>query len=297
MVNRLALNRSTWLLIAICSLGFNGCSSRNDDNNIPPDDPTDSTALINRDNHIDLLNEAFSLFVGDVTNSEIKNLGFDFLDQYNPDPPPSTTNCSNGGTALFEYSSPLHFDFEDCQVGSKVYDGEISQLQNVLRNGIGVDANIFLIKLQPDINLRFSGDGRRLYSRTTADYVNVWWVADWTLNNDDPENTLEIDDATHSFRYGFDSTSQLNFIARMTGDLSWRSKLTKQKTVQATVLTDLTYPPTDGPADDNWNFTQGKLQLLAEDGSALVLDADTGDTETVTIALTVSGQTENFIQP
>jgi len=293
-MKQLALHRSALLAACVGSLVIGGCTS-SDTNS--PDEPNDVPAVINRGNHVEVLNEAFALFVGDVYNSNIKNLGFDFLTEYNPDPPPSTTACSNGGTALFAYVSPLQFNFEGCQVGTHVYDGEISQLQNILRNGIGVDTNGFSINMQPDITLSFSGDGRRLFSRTTADYVNVWWVEDWTLTNDDPENTLEIINASHSFRYGFDSTSQLNFIARMTGHLSWQSNLTNQNTVLATVLNDLTYPSTDGPADENWNFTQGTLELLADDGSALVLDADTGDEETVSITLLKSGQNESFVQP
>jgi len=48
---------------------------------------------------------------------------------------------------------------------------------------------------------------------------------------------------------------------------------------------------------DDWNYRKGVLQLNANDGSTLILDANTGDDSTVKIQLINSNGVEEIYQP
>jgi len=60
-------------------------------------------------------------------------------------------------------------------------------------------------------------------------------------------------------------------------------------------------PPSTEPLTnelrDNWTFTTGQLQIIAEDGSTVLLDADNGNPLTTSITVTSDKGVEIFEQP
>ena len=75
------------------------------------------------------------------------------------------------------------------------------------------------------------------------------------------------------------------------------SSATDGELISAATTTSFFYREPRSSHADDWNYRSGVLQLLAEDDSEVILDADTGDDTTVSIRLNGEAGAEQFIQP
>ena len=87
--------------------------------------------------------------------------------------------------------------------------------------------------------------------------------------------------------------------AGMSGGFSVRSDTTSNASLHSEVLEEFisTLVPND-PGTFYWPYETGRLELTAADGSGLMLNADNGDPQSVTIEISSrDGDTESLIQP
>lgn len=256
---------------------------------------TPTTTVINRDNYIDLLADALATFSGEnftgLLNDTTERIVNGFLGEVFPEDPvfPTTYACSNGGTAFFE-NSALFIRFTDCQIDDAVLDGDFSYVPS---NAATVGSNGLSIATDPDTTLQFDGNvtvpGRTFYQATE---VNARLT--------DPTDSLSLAGVNTQFSFTHllrCCVGSPNFIAEFDGSFDFISTATDDQPISAAAVTAFRYSEPRESHTDDWNYRTGVLQLSAEDGSEVVLDADTGDDATVGIRLNSDAGVEDLIQP
>ena len=167
----------------------------------------------------------------------------------------------------------------------------------------------------------FTGELRTIPYESRSDYVTSFVTADAyqrVLDADESVTLFAIDRATSTSRGG--TIVDIVDVAELSGGFTYRSSLTGGQALTARIPLVFAYrwdartPAPDGvapedldegPFDDvrdgsprsdeqwaavertrrRWAFVSGMLELEAEDGSRLMLDADTGDLDTVRVTL------------
>ena len=262
---------------------------------------TGTVATINVDNHVELLSAIFDLFTGNSYRDEVLMLpGYSdtTVDAENvfPFSVEESIVCSNGGTATFTPGGPsgfnvmttsLTFQFDNCQDGATLLEGELIQTRR--QDGlVKIESTGFTAVSQSE-QIQYSGSAESLLR---GPFKN-WSTDDVNYRVTTPSNTFELNGST-DFRDGL-------FSAAMIGSYTIRSAPTGSELLQVRIIDDFIFsvlPGTPGFSfDDNLSFMTGTLEVVAEDGSQLVLSAENGDLRTVSINISNNGDSESLTQP
>ncbi len=258
--------------------------------------------IINSSNHIELLRHVFDIYSGNAYFSDLATLP-DWSDPtYSglPSGDPSLreeTNitCLNGGVARFvpSYSvfPPLswEFEFDDCQDDVAVLDGQLFREYQFSNAGSGY----YVISSGLSIN----SQSRRLWYSGSVEEGHGGFTTSRRASNvdfdvSDDLSLLELSNVSTEISFSASS-------AGMSGGFSVRSDTTSNASLHSEVLEEFisTLVPND-PGTFYWPYETGRLELTAADGSGLMLNADNGDPQSVTIEISSrDGDTESLIQP
>lgn len=213
---------------------------------------------------------------------------------------PQTFTCTNGGSATIFYSHPFSagYGFERCQDGAGLLDGAFGR---DLRPGnyLHLFSSTGITLAGPGGTIRYRGytrDGGRVRGsyglNTDADPVEFVHTAR------DGRVLYALRDADTTFYYGVLGRGSFRVVA-LNGSFSLASARTGGATlsVEGGLWRD-TSPPDGWPIPEDWTFTQGSLRIGADDGSALLLEADTGEETTARVSVTsAAGESTVFERP
>lgn len=260
--------------------------------------PTPDLPIINSSNHVELLRHVFDIYTGNAYFSAVAALPgwsdptFGGLELPGESLAANVSiTCLNGGTADFEwyaygsrgFEKYLDFEFDNCQDDAVVFDGQLrrrdaayrSDNNSVSSDGLSIDRQSQQIQFSGSVN-EFS-DVRRVQRSTNAAYYRV----------SDGQSIFELSDLNTSISYGF--------IEGISGGFNVRSDVTSFGSLTVEGELGRNEFPTSAPASA---YDTGTLELVAEDTSRLVLNADNGDPNTVTIEITnLDGSSDTLIQP
>lgn len=248
--------------------------------------------VINRDNHIAILTEVLPVYTGQRYNTllidSVDIIVGQFLTQIEFDFPFEKT-CQNGGTAIF-VSSALSMSFNACMIGETIYAGNYNFLPG---NSDQILSDNLSITTLSDVALEFNGGLQ--FTRNT-DFYRTFSV-DVLLT--ESEGVLSIANANTLFNFAHlgRGGGGSNFVATFQGSFDLRSAATSNNLITISTSNDFFYAEPFETHKDNWNYREGVMQLIATDGSELILDADTNDDDTVSVTLNNSQGTEVFLQP
>lgn len=295
--------RQKCLLVAIATGGIfllSACSSSSDGQSPDGGDSGDtaSTPVINRDNHVDLVAFVFDILTGNAYFADIGQLPGWSDPTYGgvelpggPEAVDTTVACLNGGTARFEwyaygsvgFEEYLDFQFDNCQDDTVVFNGQLRRRnaayrasnRDVSSDGISID--------YPTRQIQFSGsvaefdDGFRT-ERSTAN-------ARYRVQEGD--TTLVLTDLNTSVSYGF--------VDGVGGSFTVRSPLTANRALSVDGSLQHAEIPSTSAASP---YESGAIELVAEDGSELILNAANGDLDSVSVEIIApDGTRETLTQP
>ncbi|WP_157736501.1 hypothetical protein [Granulosicoccus antarcticus] len=295
-----------------------------------------SEGLINRDNHVELLSQAFSVYTGKVYGDTLPGIPQAFMESHPSteiEVPPATLNegesavlfqyaCDNGGVlqnldTVYDFGDTTRtFTWNDCLDDTVVRSGTLSSREN---NVGGYYRDLMFSSYNGDF---VSGDtivasgkfGSISDSNIDPSTIRIdrWTNQGVNYSFKNESTFLEVGNAsTDTFYRWLDRTDDV-FIAELDGSFQLSSSLTEQHTVEVLTREKLfvnitldgsfdfievrpSVPYPDVPA---WSFTSGEIQITADDGSSLRLNAESGDTQTAQITLLQGGiELESFQQP
>ena len=260
----------------------------------PGDESAVALPTINRDNYEELLTDVFSAYFGAPYSEPLIDLTNNLLGGVisAADPFDAPYSCVNGGQAIFD--GPFAIQFDNCRIGSAVHSGEFF---------IGVSANTSFggdITLNTDMNTEINFTGNiGGFTISTSGFVRFDNV---NVSLKTAARELKIEDANHQFTFFHLLNSSPNFQSTYQGSFRLSSPNTGDQFVSAEILTGFSYSSPLPPEVDmfyqptDWNHSEGSLSVSAADGSRLILNADTGDDDTVNIQLINGTEMEEFNQ-
>ncbi len=270
------------------------------DEQFTPLEDAPSDAIIRRETYATLLGHAFDIYVGDLYSPSMHALYG--LNQRMSDLEVSRDSSDN--PVLFGYACDdgradlalFHFDsnngeiydwtFDNCLFDDLLYQGDLSLHQNALGQTFGSTGGV-TIRRSADIAVTFSGMAQWWRRQTLySDAIGSWDTVAFALNSRTIDGDLDIAQASSRFAYGYENSGR--FSASLSGGFDVRSDVTGGALLHVSTPLALDYErswdETLEPAN-TWNFSSGQLELVAEDGSRLLLDADTGDADTMRITI------------
>jgi len=284
-----------------------------------PGNPADGS-IINKQNHVELISKIFGIYVGDGYTDPLeqiseffiegRNEDFSFIDvytcesgQYEQELDPTSTNAGVFFT----------FDFDECVFDNELHNGYVSGQDGARGLSFSTD-QFFTQPTGSDKYALYSGSFQIWNTQTGFfDQIHSFDTSDVSLGLATDEFDLTLQDMNTSFAYG-SSNRDLDEAWLRGGFIANLDHFDGQSIVASTPV-EFSYklnfrgdgqeieglPPIEDPVTavfrNNWVFTTGQLQLLGEDGSTLLLDANNGDRHTVTVAITNDQGTETFTQP
>ena len=180
--------------------------------------------------------------------------------------------------------------FDDCQISEATYTGNYG-IQ--VGNSDSVSSDGLTITSLSGLAIQFSGS---LQFTANTNFYRTFSV-DVELTS--PSSTFSLENAETQFNFAHlgRGGGGPNFRAVFKGAFDFRAPGTGSRLISADTLSDFGYSePFETHAED-WNYRTGMLQLIATDGSELILDADTGDDSTVSVQLNNNQGSEEFLQP
>ncbi len=155
------------------------------------------------------------------------------------------------------------------------------------------------MQVNADLNTQFSGNGNFNTSMSRSDSLHQWQTVGLSLNSSTIDGKLDLESANSTFGYGLAGDGI--YKAWLSGGFTVRSDFTGGMLVSVTTPVALSYecdPGADLPCNYSesqpWAFTSGQLELIAEDGSTLLLDADTPVQETLNITISNDSGIDSF---
>lgn len=262
--------------------------------------------VINRASYADIVARVFDVYTGQAYAPDVITLPRYSDPVYRNDlqltEAQDSVVCSNGGSAEVAIQSAgqrlivksTNFVFDNCQDGSTLVDGDLHRvLGDVLRlvsNGISVD--------EPSVTTTFAGI--TILSQGNEYGLGpdrlAWSASGVMYTRDTADTMLSIDDAVTLFQ------RVVPFSATLYGSFSLRDEALGDHRLDVVTTQDFVFDSggVDGPAWDrrnDWTFDTGRLTVYADDGSSLVLDADTGDAQTVRVSLVNKEEHYEFLEP
>ncbi|ASJ72774.1 hypothetical protein [Granulosicoccus antarcticus] len=264
---------------------------------VPIITPGEAQALpfptISRDNHEALLAEVLGLYFGrqyreqlsDLANntmSELRSLVNQDFSASNP------YACINGGEALFE--GPFTIEFDDCRIDDAVYHGNFN-VHEYYGDTDRVSSSGMTITSDLNTEFQFSGSLDGAIHPTPGFYSAV----DMNISVITPDSELQLQNANleYTFAHLMHSTPFLN--TSFSGSFDLRSQITNNELIHVNTPSSFNHNQLLSDSTD-WNYSSGILNISAEDGSQLILNAGTGDDDTVNIQLVNGTEVEEFQQ-
>lgn len=271
-------------------------------------EPLGTDAIINLDTYADLIAHAFDVFVGDLYNKPyiaLKDLDLSAARvsrDSSSNPVLDVYECESGGAELSllwsstNYGNLEDWQFDACLQDGVLYNGDISVHDGSYQ--VELSSEALTLQTGQGMVTSFSGHGTFWYNKNSRlDETHAWETTNLTLDSRSADGgDLFIDAMTSSFEY----ETFIRSAASMQGTFTVRSDVTGGTLLSVSTPIEFTYPSSQhntAPVSDPltaWNFTRGQLELVAEDGSRLVLDADTDDSTTVRIMIVNDLGVETF---
>ncbi len=291
-------------LYSVVAVGREGARStprrlRFAESRFTPLDAAPSTATVRRDTYAGLIDHAFDVYVGDLyspTLHALSRLETRLQDvqvgrDTSGNPIGFEYDCGDGRAELALLFSGTNFgeiydwSFERCTYDGLTYDGTLNVHENA--RGPTFRSPGLELRRSPDVATSFSGMAQWWHSQSGfSDTIGSWDTEDLALSARTIDGDLQISDSTSRFAYGYWNYGK--FEASLDGGFAVRSDPTGGSLLRASTPVALRY---ERGADETlepagtWNFTSGQLELVAEDDSRVLLDADTGDDATVRITI------------
>lgn len=278
------------ILILLPLLAISSCNSSNDESGsdllADPVFPDPATAVITMDNHVEIVANIIAIFSGRLYGDAVfampdySDPAYDLWPVVDPDTAalitqPADIVCSNGGTAavvpetqgfFIDNLLTWNFDFDRCQDGIALLDGQLSrgiyEALHFTSSGFVRDEQTRVVRFSGSLVGR-SGDG------------HYWTSTDMDFALESTDSSLVIEDSTTVF-----------VPSVLSGEFKVRADWTGGQEITVSIPGDLE------PGND-----VGNLELNAGPDNMLVLDANTGDNDTVSVTLRADGMTTTFAQP
>ncbi len=307
-----------WPVLLAILLAGPGCSSNDDSSVVPPDDSAVST--INTSNFEPLLEFLFTIAnaeildpvrasIDDISGDDINGVpeALDYLTETSSRYDPDTAvvhhdyDCQDGGT--YAFANPGYAVgggsgvFDDCQYNGKTMNGSYLRTHTLVKYVYSPGWTTTIT--YSDLGMITSADATTREMEASLDHfvgenenTELWNVSEFTQGRDDEE--VRLSDVLLQL-YAGDQADNPDY------NEGWMRSLSSRFTVQApqtgnqvlTVTTEdkfVTRSRTD-------SYTEGVLQVLAEDGSELRLTADNGDPNTFQVDISDGGTMSSFTLP
>lgn len=299
-------------------------------------DADEVTAVITRDNHIELLAQAFSVYTGRIYGDTLPGIPSDFMDSHPatevevPDDISSGHDhatryqyaCDIGGTMEYTITAGAYENTDSTFSWDGCLDGDITK--NGILNSWTYEYGRYYQDL---ITSSYTADHATEehveldggYGTITASNINPairrmnrWIHRDFSYTSGNESTELSIRNAGTSTDYICYSFNADEFSASLNGSFELASALTDQQSIAVKTREPLgarfevdgsfTYNETQVDEQElvypDWAFTNGVLEMTAVDGSALRLEAVSGDELTAKITLLQDDEViETFLQP
>jgi hypothetical protein len=280
--------------------------------------PSAQNISFTRENSIAILDEIFAVYSGHALKEPLFALpGYSSLPEHSELIPTSEAghpqtdengygdtaqeNCSGGGDARFTaiWEPKGRFDrfgwlysFNQCVDGDNTLQGSLeldnnSSFYTYKTNGFA--------KSMPDGNIEMSG----LVSFNPLNWYGCEQCQQWEstsleLTAETAATNISISSGNTYYLKGMTFPAEYAIPdIRFSGSTSVRSPTTSNHWIHAKVLEEFRYYSADNDLDI---FSEGKLELRADNGDTLTLNADNGDPLTAEIVLTNSGEATSFTQ-
>jgi hypothetical protein len=273
-------------------------------------DPDRDEPVITADAAVPLLDYLFRIYTGREYGADMLALpGYDTTALDAQGLPPEgeerieSVTCENGGTLAYTLSqrgtrqitTRRAFDFDDCQDGARVFNGEIveSTFGNIILNSPGLEVTEqqgdtgFYGVINYKYNSNRDGGPRRNY-----------WLSDVRYTVDDGTERVTLGDA--SIRFNF----VIAFDRELEGGYTIASPRTAGRTLEVRTLEALLFRQdddeayiADGSRPESTRFRTGTLQVVDANGDSLTLFADNGDPLSADIEIVNASGTERIVLP
>ncbi len=304
---------SILLVVLVALVGCSGSSSTPDNNDQSGDTPGNGqqpnddvsavepdisdTGILNGDNANDVILQAFDVLTGRAYDRRltafpyVRAVDVDGRTQY------LSRECRNAGVVV-ESQSEVDSQFlnetvySDCQIGGDVINGRV--LLGTENYGCCEFQRTFLddfsLVFEPGGTMTVSGNYSYL---SIVNYKNLLAVRDLDYYFSYPYGTLVVSDASTERSFRFDGSSdEGNRFSYMTGSFSMMSPVLAGGSIDVAVTRDFV----NSSAISQLAYEQGRMTITAAD-SAIVLDANTEDLQTVSVSITTpTGHTETVIE-
>ena len=156
---------------------------------------------------------------------------------------------------------------------------------------------------EPDGSMRADGSYTLTCCRSTYDAKRTWETGSLDYAFDYPGGRLVVENADTEYWYGPHGSIR-EFSASLSGEFAMEPPVTGNRGIEVRTIEPFAYASEERLDDAalereavTWTFSSGSLELVAEDGGRLVLDADTGDASTARVTIENASGTESFDQP
>jgi len=263
--------------------------------------------FVNRDNHEAVVTAAFNALTGDSMQSRLAQIPYlptAFGGNSNVDNlTEESFACANGGTATIttftgDFSSTYDATYDNCQLGNDVFTGAVFVTDNGESIGYVSPAGL-QAQFGAEASMVFSGSAK--VSCCQSIYDQEWESEGLNFQLDESGRVLAIQDSESTFTDGVENNFRSAFL---NGSLTLTSTASFNQTLTVTVDETFSFDSDAGLSQaelvalkSGWSFNQGKMTILATDGSSIVLDADSGDDSTVKVTVVSAQGSETFDQP
>jgi|GEM_PF-5078568 len=258
-----------------------------------PAKQSDRPAIIGPHNYGKILEQVFGVYFGTQYREPLRNFATNTANSLRSasgsDVFPLTRTCNNGGEVFF--SNPLTLVLDNCRNNSVMYSGSFN-IHETYGDTDRISSNGFTIASDANNVLYFSGSLDGALSEKPG------WYEAWNMEISQvtPENELNVMQANFSYTIPHLTRAPSDpflFTPYFSGDFLLQSNITGDKKVTVSTLETFTHSQLFTESKD-WNFTSGIVSISAEDGSRIVLNAHTGNKDTVHIQIANGAVVEQF---
>lgn len=266
----------------------------------------DQQTLISRNNYESLIATVFSVYSGQHLREQLLRIPYlptQFGGSSNLDDLSNETYaCVNGGTVSIltftgSFSTTYDVSYDNCQYGEDVFTGTLVATEN----GESVTFNsVDNLQMQLGSTTVVSYAGQVRLGCCQSNYDQEWETLDLDYQLEDSNGLSVITNADVTFTDGIENSFRSAFLR---GAFSLNSPLTFNRNFAVSIDETFSYDSEPGldAAElellaNNWSFGNGKMTILAEDGSSIVLNAENGDPDSVRVTIDNGQESESFDQ-
>lgn len=258
---------------------------------LTPGDALSDTPTINRDTYSAILEEVFGIYFGAPYRTPLKYLSTTVVDVMRAAMEgyffQTTYSCLDGGTTFF--ADPFILTFDHCDEGEVILDGSLN-IHQTYGDTDRISSSGLRVTYDSGDTLTFSGSLDGALSETPG-----WYEASGMAVSMTGDESLQLEGGNFNYLFSHLSNGGSSFLSSSTlkGSFSYASDSTGGRTVS--VVTPRYFFHGDLlPMKSDWHYYKGVLSVEAEDGSRVMLNANTGDDGTVLIQLGYGDVVEAF---